>query len=364
MPKHLLGGLFLAAGLLSLAIAGPAQAAGLRIAVVAPTEGAFAILGQQIIAGARFEAEKRGSTIVVVPERCEEGGEDALKSSLSDARAEAAIGFLCTESLTATLPALAEAGIPAITLSVRSDILMEDALKNRWPLFRLAPSGKTEGDTAAQAILARWRDQPIGLIDDGTIHGRELVAAVRAKLEEVGLTPAFTDTFRPGQEQQIALVRRLVRSGATHVFIGGDRSDIAIIARDAAGEKAGLTLMGGEALQAADGAVPLAEGTLAIGVPDPAERADAAPVVDAMRAANLVPEGYVLPAYAAVTLLETAKDRGASDKTSLVDALLKDPFPTVIGPVHFEANHELAKPRYRLLEWRDGRFGLASPVME
>ena len=35
---------------------------------------------------------------------------------------------------------LAEANVPAVTLSVRSGILMEDALKKGWPLFRLALS--------------------------------------------------------------------------------------------------------------------------------------------------------------------------------------------------------------------------------
>ncbi|OQP88451.1 branched-chain amino acid ABC transporter substrate-binding protein [Rhizobium rhizosphaerae] len=357
-------GLFLAAGLLPLAHAEQAAAAGLRLAVVAPTQGPFAQLGRQIIDGAKFEAEKRGSTIIVVPERCEEGNDDALRAGLAAAKPEAALGFLCTESLVSALPDLAKTGIPAITVSVRSDILMEDALKNQWPLFRFAPSGRTEGEAAAQAILSRWRDQPLGLIDDGTIHGRELVAAVRAKLEQIGVTATFTDTFRPGQEQQIALVRRLGRSGASHVFVGGDRSDIAIIARDAASEKIPLTLMGGEALQAADAGVALADGTLAIGLPDPAERADAAPVVGAMRAAGLQPDGYVLPAYAAATLLETAKDRAASEGIPLAQALVRDPFPTVLGPVHFTEGHELARSRYRLLEWRGNRFQLASPAAD
>ena len=83
-----------------------------------------------------------------------------------------------------------------------------------------------------------------------------------------------------------------------------------------------------------------------------------------MRATGLQPDGYVLPAYAAATLLETAKDRAASEGVSLGQVLMQDPYPTVLGPVHFTGSHELAKPRYRLLEWRNNRFDLASPAAD
>ena len=88
----------------SLVIAGtvqaaPALAAGLKIAVVAPADGPFALLGQQILDGARFQAEDRGSEIIAIAETCEPKDAETLTKALLASGAEAAIGFLCTESL-------------------------------------------------------------------------------------------------------------------------------------------------------------------------------------------------------------------------------------------------------------------------
>ncbi|AFL52328.1 branched-chain amino acid transport system substrate-binding protein [Sinorhizobium fredii] len=343
-----------------LTLTSPALGAGLKVAVVAPADGPFAALGKQITDGAAFQAGDRGSEIVPIAESCDPAGGEALTKALVASGAEAAIGFLCTESLEAALPALAEAGIPAITLSVRSDILMEDALKKKWPLFRLAPNGKAEAAAITDAIVTNWRDRPLALIDDGTIHSRELVESVRNALAEIGITPVFTDTYRPSQEQQVGLVRRLAKSGATHVFTGGDRNDTAVIARDAKSENIPITLLGGDTLNAADLDVPLENGVLAVTIADPARSSEAAPVVAAMRAAGIEPDGYVLPAFAAMSLLEQAKDQAENDDKVVLDALLKGPYATVLGPIRFNSTHERAESSYRLMRWQDGRF-VAAP---
>jgi branched-chain amino acid transport system substrate-binding protein len=355
----------LAPALLTVAsLASAASAAGLKVGVVAPAQGPLALLGRQVLEGARFQAEARGSQVVAIPETCEAGDAEALKAAVAAAGAEALIGFLCTESLDAVLPTLAGTGIPAITLSVRSDILMEDARKSGWPLYRLVPGARREAEKIASVILQRWKGEPIAIIDDGTIHGRDLVESVRAALAEAGLTPVFNDTFRPAQEQQVSLVRRLVRSGATHVFIGGDRSDVAIIARDALSEKAPLVLLGGEALDAQDQPVPLADGVLAVTLPEPSTRAEAASTASAMRDAGVVPEGYALPAFAAMTLLEQAKDKALADGTPLVAALSKSTYPTVLGNIRYTAGQELADNPYRLMQWRQGQFVDAPEMAE
>lgn len=337
-------------------IASPAVAAGLKIAVVAPSSGPFALLGKQILDGATFKASERGTEIVPIAETCEATDGAALTKAIIDSGAEAAIGFLCTESLEASLPALGTANIPAITVSVRSDILMADAIKNSWPLFRLVPNAGAEADKITKTILSLWKDKPLALIDDGTIHGRELVETVKTALAEVGLTPVFTDTYRPAQEQQVALVRRLVKSGATHVFVGGDRSDMAVVARDAKSENSALSFMGPEALNAVNQPVPLQNGVLAVAIPDYARQASAKDVASGFLQAEIVPEGYVLPSFSAVTLLEAAKDKAAADNILLREALLRSTFDTAIGPVRFGVDHELTPSPYRLLEWRDNRF--------
>ncbi|RWX75468.1 ABC transporter substrate-binding protein [Neorhizobium lilium] len=354
---------YLLAGLLA-SLLGSTSASAAVIGVVAPRSGPYALLGSQILDGARAAAQALGDTVVEIGESCEESGGAAVAKALVDAKAGMAIGFLCVETLTTALPLLKAHQIPAITVSVRSKILMEDALRNGWPLFRMAPVEGAEADKAASIILDIWKAEPIGLIDDGTIYGRELTAAMRQKLEAGGIAPVFTDTFRPGQEQQVALVRRLAKAGATHVFIGGDRNDIAIIARDAAGENSPLTLMGGDTMRAANRPVPLRDGVLAVALPDYAALPSAAAAANALRARNIEPDGYVLPAYAAVELAHQAISRATSAKTLPFASLTGDMFTTAIGPIAFDQGRELKQNPFALLEWRGNELAPLRPATD
>jgi branched-chain amino acid transport system substrate-binding protein len=339
-----------------LLAAGECHAAGVTIGVVAPQDGNFAALGAQISAGARARIAKDGNTIVAINESCEENSGAAIADALIAAKVQVAVGFLCSETLEGALPQLKDANIPAITVSVRSRILMEDAAKNGWPLFRLAPADTAEAARIIEIILREWASDPIALVEDGTIHGRELTEAIRNALEENGLKPVFTDTYRPGQEQQVALVRRLKKAGAAKVFVGGDRSDVAIIARDAKAEKIQLDLLGGDAMRASDQPLALADGTLAVTLPEYAARLEAASAVTDLRAGGVEPEGYVLPAYAAVEIATKAAQEAAADDRPVAQHLGGMPFDTVIGRIAFDAGHELADNPYQLLQWRAGAF--------
>lgn len=347
---------WLALPLLFGVTAGPLMADELKLAVVAPKTGPFAVLGDQVRQGAALAAGKLSITLVEIDENCNEGSGQAIAEAITAAEAKAAIGFLCSESLTGALPDLAKADIPAFTLSVRWKGLMEDALKAGWPLFRLAPNGDQEAAKLSEIILRDWAGEPVALLEDGTIRGRELTEAIRISLEERGLKPAFIDTFRPGQEQQLALVRRLKTAGVTHAFVGGDRNDVAIIARDAGQEKMALTLLGGEAMRAADDPVPLEHGVLAVGLIEKPQAPAATQLATELQAAKLEPEGYLMPAHAAVTILADAWGISSAMGTPVTDALIGTTFETALGPITFGEDHELSENPYRLLQWQGDAF--------
>ncbi|WP_312406166.1 branched-chain amino acid ABC transporter substrate-binding protein [Rhizobium sp.] len=326
------------------------------IGVVAPKTGPYALLGMQVFEGARAAAQVTGDRLVEIDETCNEtGGVEAAKT-LADAKASIAIGFLCVETLASALPALADSKIAAITISVRSRILMEDALRNGWPLFRMAPSETAEADQIAAVIVDRWKAEPIALVDDGTIYGRELVSAVRQKLEPIGIAPVFTDTLRPGQEQQIALIRRLQKAGATHILVGADRNDVAVIARDAERENIPLTILGGDVMKAANRPVALRDGTLAVTLPPYRTLQTAANAATSLESRQIEPEGNTLPAYAATQLASQTAASAGNDWEKLLSSLKTGTFQTTIGQIRFDATHELADNPYRLLEWRGREF--------
>lgn len=352
---------FIIAGLLA-SFLGCGSAPAAVIGVVAPRSGPYAPLGTQVFQGARAAAEAGGDTVVEIDESCDENGGATAAKNLANAKVSAAIGFLCVETLSTALPLLKAAQIPAITVSVRSKILMEDTLRNGWPFFRMAPAEGDEAEKLSETILSIWKAEPIALVEDGTIYGRELASAIRQRLEPMGITPIFTDTFRPGQEQQVALVRRLAKAGASHVFVGGDRNDMAIIARDGASENFPLTLLGGDNLRAANRPVPLREGVLAVALPDYATLPSAATAVAALRAKNIDADGYLLPAYAATELVHQAVT--AATGQPLAQTIGSRSFNTVIGPIAFDRGHELKDNPFRLLEWRGSTFILSRPATD
>ena len=140
------------------------------------------------------------------------------------------------------------------------------------------------------------------------------------------------------------------------VFIGGDRNDVATIARDAEAENIQLDILGGDAMRAANQPLALMDGVRAVAIPEYALLPAAAASVEALRAAGTEPEGYVLPAAAAALIADQAVQAAVAEGKPVAEKLIGTQFDTPIGPVTFTPAHELAQNPYRLLEWRGGAF--------
>ncbi len=334
-------------------------AEGLRIGVLAPTEGSYQVLGDQVVDGTTIFAVAAGAVIADIvqePDTCDaEGGVDAA-SAFVEAGVDAVIGFLCMESLMAALPILSDSGIPVITVSVRSAIVAEDAANNGWLFFRLAPRADDEAGKLAEVIASEWLGKPLALVEDGTIYGRDLSESIRLLLEEIGITPIFIDNYRPALDKQFGLVRRLEQSGASHIFVGGDRRDAAIIARNSEEIGQSLSFLGGDALNAAEADPALPDGFLAVTIPDPMLLDSSVAAQAQFEDSGRSPDGYALTAYAAGEILLNAKRASAAEGITLAQALRARPFETAIGTIEFDDFGERKDNPFRLMVWRDGDF--------
>ncbi|WP_422370369.1 ABC transporter substrate-binding protein [Hoeflea sp.] len=345
--------------LMLLAIAPHARADGLRVGLVIPQSGQFALLGDHVREAFALWSSNNPQVFADIVEGDDgctaETGVDAA-AAMSEAGVDIVVGFLCTESLAAALPLLTQEGIPAMTLTVRADIVGEEAERLGWRFFRLAPKAGEEALVAADAIFRLWADKPFALIEDGAISGRELVEAIRAILESRGLNPTFVDNYRPGQATQPSLLRRLKAAGVSRVFVGGERSDLAVIAKEAEFQDVPLRFMGGDTLHAPDGELPLPEGTIAVlaegAIPGP----QAAAARAAFAAEGLVLEGLRAPAYAAAEILGAVARRSDYGEAGLGDLLRASTFDTALGPVTFSAEGERIEPGFVLAVLEDGEF--------
>ncbi|MBW3098848.1 ABC transporter substrate-binding protein [Pseudohoeflea coraliihabitans] len=348
----------------------PAAARPLAIGLAVPVEGAFAPLGAHVEEAFTLFQEAHDTSfadVVVGEDGCdEESGADSANSFI-EAGVDIVVGYLCAESLAAALPILSEAGIPTLTLSVRADIIGEEARRHDWQFFRLAPPASREAEVATETIVALWADRPFALIEDGTILGRELVEAIRVGLSERGLKPHFNDNFRPGQDRQPSLARRLKAAGVTAVFVGGDRRDVAVIARDASEEGLDLQVMGGDALNAPHGEIPLPEGTLAIIASAALPGTATLEAVRLFDEAGLALDGLRLIAYAAAEIcaaLALPEEAGADAAAPLplAERLTGRRFQTAMGPVRFTPGGDRRSPGFALAVWRSDGFEATTPA--
>ncbi len=337
--------------LLAVCTATVANAEDIRLGVAAPMAGSFEILGNQMKAAASaFEKGSDGVRITMADDGCSAEGGEAAARAFVDANVQIATGFLCTEAVETALPVLSAAGIPVISTGVRTDRI-RDRISDLPPVYRISETALQEQEAVSRIIVERWRGKLFAIVDDGTIYARELAEALRLAAENAGLKPAYVDTFRPQLENQIGLVARLKKAGVTHLFAAGDRTDIAIIARDMNSVGYSMTIAGGEALLAADGDVPLSEGVLAIAPADIVNTRTTSPLD-----MTLETSGYWVPQYAALQVAaETVESAGKSGH-ALGDILQSTEFDTVIGHVAFDENGHNTKARYDIFRYDGAIF--------
>ncbi len=297
-------------GLLACAMA-PALARAADIAAFAPLTGREAWLGR-----AMEEAigDNSDAPISLLDDACStEGGATAAQTAISGG-AKIVIGLPCIDAFDGAAPALIDAQVPMLVTGIRAaDITRPPRGTNKdWTVFRIGPQLDDEAEVLGNHLATIWRDKPIAIIDDGTLYGRVLAEGVRATLEARALVPVFTDTFRPLLDNQVSLVRRIQRSGATHVVIGGEARDASVIAQAAEVSGISLVLAGGSYLIAPPGDGALPDGTIAVGVPDDIDLAAVA--IDIAVA--------------------------ALDFPSPLAALRTQEFATPTGPIRFDAQGE------------------------
>ena len=229
------------------------------IGLAAPLSGPYAIIGEQMRMGAAAALASSGAELVLV-RRCRAAAQsgEAAAARFIEREVAVVVGFVCTESVEAALPALAEAAIPVISPVIRTVSLTDRRERTGWPFFRLTPRGDAEHAAVAEdphRALARG-----ALRADRRRH--HLMAAnwsmsFRLEAEMAGLSSVFRRYLpaadgKPGSRSSAAWRA----PAATHVLVGGDREDIAHHGEGCRRDRlrSGHS-PGGEALRAAPGEV-------------------------------------------------------------------------------------------------------------
>ena len=329
------------------------------IALSVPKSGRFAVLGQELEFGAQMAIEdevKRGRErpeLRIIDDACDAERVSADVAALREAGVRIVVGAPCFAPAYALVRGLnvgVERRVPVVSLGIRH-VEAAKPVEEGLPFFVLGPDADAEADAIASLVLGEWRDKPFALLDDGSVQARALTDRLREKSDLIGLRPVQNVTYRPLQSNQIALLRRLARSGVRAIFVAGEPEDIATISFDADRMNFDLEVAAGEAAELSpliEDAPPVAAGTLAVFRDRPTEQPSAKLLLELLSSRNVPESDALVLGYA---IAQIAMDASAS-----AEALATQTFETVIGPVAFGSDQRADVLPFRLRRWDGEAF--------
>ena len=342
-----------------------AQAQPGRIATVGPMTGQFAALGAQLRAGAEqavADLNRRGGVLgrqlalEIGDDACDPRQAVSVANRMAARRIPFVAGHACSAASIAASRVYAEEGVLMISPASTSPRLTEDGY---WNVFRVCGRDDQQGQVAGRFLAGRFAGRRVAVLHDNSAYGKGLAEETRRAMRAAGLREALFEAYVPGERDYASLVSRLKAAGIEAIYVGGYHTEAGLILRQAKEQGMDLTLMGGDALVVREFwqiTGPAGEGTLLTFPPDPRTRPEAAAVAARLRAAGTEPGGYVLYTYAAVEAWADAAARAGTTAPLRVAETLRGggPWPTVLGPIVFDARGDVAQPGYAVHVWRDG----------
>ena len=273
------------------------------IGLAAPLSGPYAIIGEQNAHGrgrrARQQRRRAGcwSTMPAARNRAK-----AAAARFIEREVAVVVGFVCHRKRRGR-PATLWPRPPSRSFSpvIRTRLAHRPARADRLAVLSASPPrGDAEHAAVAEILIERWREELYALIDDGTIYGRELVESFRLEAEMAGLSSVFVG-YLPAADGKPDLAHRPPGALRRHPCPGwrrprGYRHHGEGCRRDRL--RSGHRRRRGPA-RCPGRKMPISEGVLMIAPPEWNELA-APTTLQALRDAEIEPDGYVLPSHAAI----------------------------------------------------------------
>ncbi|MEM7289223.1 MAG: ABC transporter substrate-binding protein [Pseudomonadota bacterium] len=333
------------------------------IAISLPLSGDYAQLGKSFRTGAEFALKQSGENhkLVFLDDACDVDFGAMAANDIAGMKPDLVMGFLCNEPAIETATRLSGNDIPILVSNARSTRLIKDRDREQWNIWRMAPGDDYPVARAAATIAELWKNVPYAIVDDGTIYGRSLTDQLRFKMDELGLKPQFSDTFRAAQSTQAGLLRRLQRSGVNAVFVGSASiEDLLTIAGDMAALDVNIDLITTEALLALpylEDARAVPENIKIVAWPEPNSQIfKTLPKSEETGSGYLLHQGFASMEIALQALAESPRETSKNLETLT--------FSTILGPISFSGDGAADFNPYRTLTWNGKVFVPLKEVTE
>ena len=352
---------------LGLGLAAGAAQAQVKIGAAGPLTGSNAAFGTQMKVGADLAIADINAAGGVLGQKVQEiAVDDACDPKQAVSAANTLVGdgvvmvdgHFCSASSIPASKVYSDAGVLQISPASTNPAYTDNGSAFT---FRICGRDDQQGAVAAEYIDKHFKGEKIAVLDDNSTYGKGIADQVRLNLTKLGVKVAYNTSYTAGDKDYSALISRLKQEGIQLVYIGGYYADSGLIMREGAAqgytpqyfsEDAAATT----ALWQIAGAT--AEGTL-LTFPPPAEKEPAAAkAVAALTAEKEDQTGYVLYSYATIQIwAEAAVKAGTTAPAKVASTLKQDgPWPSVLGPISFNAKGDVVNAAYAIYKWHDGNY--------
>ncbi|WFE92172.1 branched-chain amino acid ABC transporter substrate-binding protein [Roseibium porphyridii] len=358
-------------GLVACSLISSPAVADMTVAIAGPMDGQFRAFGAQMQAGAAKAVADinaaggvRGEQLVleVADDGCNDEQAVAVANQLIGKGAVFVAGHFCFGASIAASAVYADAGI--VQISPATTLPRFTEARPSSGIFRLAPRDDTQALVAGQLLASEFASSRIAILHDKTAYGKGLTDAVKAVMNDRGVSESIALGFDAGEDDYRNLVTQLSLENVDVVYLGGYHPEAGLIGLEMARQGLDAQLIGGDALMTEEFwsvAGPSGEGTLLTYPEIPREIEASKDVVADLEEAGLSADRYALTTYAALQAWAQAMEQAADPTFEAVASSLENgAFETVLGTVRFDENGDANVPAYVWYEWQDGAPQLRS----
>lgn len=365
--KHLFQ--FVAAAVLSAAVAAPAQAEDtIKIGVPGAHTGDLATYGVPSLNAAKIVVAKvnanggvLGKKIELIAEddRCKpELATNAATKLLSD-KVSVVMGHICSGPTKAAMPLYNDAHIIAMSPSSTPPGLTAPGVNPMF--FRTIAKDDDQARLTSEFILKELKAKSVAYIHDNGDYGKGFADGNRVLLEKNGVKTALFEAITPDAVDFSAIVRKIKRSEADVIVFGGYQPTASKLLQQLRRDRVKTPVVGPDGLKD-DAFIKMAgeaaEGTYCSYPKDTSNLPIYKEAHDAhVKMFGTEPGSFYYNAYAAMlALINGIEKAGSTDTDKIIKVLHTVPVDTPLGKITFNENGDAAGMALSVYVIKGGKF--------
>lgn len=334
-----------------------------KIALAGPFSGAVAQYGDMVKEGAQTAVEQINAAggvsgskleLVLMDDACEPKQAVNVANKIVSEKIKFVVGHVCSGSTIPASDIYENEGVVMVTPSATAPQLTEK--KKRKYIFRTIGRDDQQGPAAAQYIITKVKPTKVAVLHDKQSYGQGIAASVKKDLDAAKIPVVLFEGINAGDSDYSAMITKLKSQGVDFVYFGGYHPEMGLLLRQAREQGVKAAFMGPEGVGNKD-VVAIAgaasEGMLVTLPADFSTDPTNAALVKAFKDNKRDPSGpFQMSAYTAVKVIGDAiAGAKSSDPTKVAAYMHKNPFPSPLGKVEFDAQGDLKSFKFVVYTW-------------